>query len=57
MTLAPLSLLAVLLQASTSTFNSAAQGTGLEWLTIAAVVVPAVLCGVLVYLGTKSTVR
>lgn len=49
--------LVVLLQTTTSTFNTAAQGTGLEWLTIAAVVVPAVLCAVLVYLGTKSTIR
>ena len=47
----------VLLQTTTSTFNTAAQGTGLEWLTISAVVVPAVLCAVLVYLGTKSTIR
>jgi uncharacterized membrane-anchored protein len=49
--------LMALLQTTTSTFNTAAQGTGLEWLTIAAVVVPAVLCAVLVYLGTKSTIR
>lgn len=45
----------VLLQ-STSTFNAEAHGTGLEWMTIAAVVVPAVLLVALVYLGSKSTV-
>jgi len=44
-------------QASTSGFSEEALGTGLEWMTIAAVLVPAVLCAVLVYLGSKSTIR
>lgn len=44
-------------QASTSSFSEEALGTGLEWMTIAAVLVPAVLCAVLVYLGSKSTIR
>lgn len=44
-------------QVTTSSFSEEALGTGLEWMTIAAVVVPAVLCVVLVYLGSKSTIR
>jgi hypothetical protein len=31
-------------------------GTGLEWMTVASVVVPAVLIVVLVWLGTRKTV-
>ncbi len=31
--------------------------TGLEWMPIASVIVPAVLLAVLVYLGGRSTVR
>jgi hypothetical protein len=31
-------------------------GTGLEWMTVASVVVPTVLIIVLVYLGSKQTV-
>ena len=55
--MAALASLTVLLQTTTSTFNTAAQGTGLEWLTISAVVVPLVLCAVLVYIGTKTKIR
>lgn len=31
--------------------------TGLEWMTVASVVVPAILLVVLIYLGSKKTVR
>lgn len=31
--------------------------TGLEWMVVASVVVPAVLLAVLIYLGSKTTVR
>lgn len=51
-----LSLLATL-QSAASSFNTEATGTGLEWMTIAAFVVPAILCAALVYIGTKNTVR
>jgi hypothetical protein len=52
-----LSLLTAVLLQSTSTFTAEAHGTGLEWMTIASVVVPAVLLVVLIYLGSKSTVK
>lgn len=34
----------------------APRGTGLEWMTISAVVVPALLVMLLVYVGSRSTV-
>lgn len=33
-----------------------AQGTGLEWMTIAALVIPALLLLVLIWLGQRNTV-
>lgn len=33
------------------------EATGLEWMVVASVVVPAVLLAVLIYLGGKSAVR
>ena len=47
-------LLPSLLQANFST--EAPHGTGLEWMTIMSVVVPALTVIVLVYLGSKRTV-
>lgn len=44
-------LLSTLLQRSAAFQPDAPLGTGLEWLTISAVVVPAVLLVVLVYVG------
>lgn len=48
-------LLVLFPQAVNSSYPS--MPTGLEWMPIASVVVPAVLLGVLVYLGGKNTVR
>lgn len=31
--------------------------TGLEWMTVGSFVVPAILLAVIIYLGSKSTVR
>lgn len=53
MTLA-LSLLALLPQAAES---YPSMSTGLEWMPIASVIVPAILLAVLVYLGGKNTVK
>ena len=50
-----ISLLALLPQAATA--DPPSMATGLEWMPIASVIVPAVLLAVLVYLGGKSTVR
>ena len=50
-----ISLLALLPQAADADYTSMA--TGLEWMPIASVIVPAVLLAVLVYLGGKNTVR
>jgi hypothetical protein len=45
----------VLQEAATSQAN-ASTGTGLEWLTVGSVVIPAVLLVVLVYWGARETV-
>lgn len=45
----------LLLQTTGGTYPS--MPTGLEWMVIASVLVPAVLLVVLVYLGGKNTVR
>lgn len=44
-----------LLQTAEPTYTS--MPTGLEWMVIGSVVIPAVLLAVLVYLGSKNTVR
>lgn len=50
-------LLALLLLQRTAAFGSGAPlGTGLEWMTVAAVVLPAVLLVLLVYAGSRTTV-
>jgi hypothetical protein len=49
------SLFAILPQGAFDAAN-APGGTGLEWMTVTAVVIPALLIVALVYLGTKSTV-
>lgn len=49
--------LTLLLQSTTSSFNTAATGTGLEWMTIMSVVAPAVVLVAILYAGTKRTVR
>lgn len=49
-------LLATVLQRSAAFQPNAPVGTGLEWLTLGAVLVPAVLLVVLVYLGRQETV-
>lgn len=51
----PITLLTVL-QRSGAFQSGAPAGTGLEWLTIASVLVPAVLLVFLVYLGSQRTV-
>lgn len=48
--------LLTVLQRSGAFRAGAPAGTGLEWLTIASVLVPAVLLVVLVYLGSQRTV-
>lgn len=49
-------LLLSLLQRSAAFLPDAPTGTGLEWMTIAAVVVPAVLLVALVWVGRRKTV-
>jgi len=49
------SFLALLPQAADTAYPS--MPTGLEWMPIASVIVPAVLLAVLVYLGGRNTVR
>ncbi len=46
----------LLLQRTASFGADAPLGTGLEWMTVAAVAVPAFLLVALVYLGQKDTV-
>ncbi|MFB6273345.1 MAG: hypothetical protein ABEL51_10680 [Salinibacter sp.] len=46
----------LMLQTSIVFDASAPTGTGLEWLTVASIAVPAVLLVVLVYLGAEETV-
>lgn len=50
-------LLLTLMQEADVFVEGAPSGTGLEWMTIASVLVPAVLVAVLVYLGSQDTVR
>jgi len=45
-----------LLQQSAAVGSDAPLGTGLEWMTVWAVLLPAVLLLVLVYLGNRETV-
>lgn len=47
--------LTLLPQSADGSYSSMA--TGLEWMPIASVIVPAVLLAVLVYLGGKNTVQ
>lgn len=47
-------LLPAILQQSTAFQSDATLGTGLEWLTIGSILVPAVLLIVLVYFGSES---
>jgi len=54
--LALLLALSTILQRSSSFGADAPLGTSLEWMTIAAVVLPAVLLVVLVYVGRRDTV-
>jgi len=56
MTLAALIVLSQLLQRTVRFGADAPLGTSLEWMTIAAVVLPAVLLVVLVYVGQRDTV-
>ena len=49
-------LAATVLQASTSFQANAPVGTGLEWMTLGAILVPALLLVVLVYWGAQETV-
>jgi hypothetical protein len=49
-------LLTPLLQRVAAFGPDAPLGTGLEWMTVAAVVLPAVLLVVLVYVGSRDTV-
>lgn len=49
-------LLTPLLQRAAAFSTGAPLGTGLEWMTVAAVVLPAVLLVVLVYVGSQNTV-
>ena len=48
-------LLSLLPQATEPAYPS--MPTGLEWMPIASVIVPAVLLAMLIYLGSKNTVR
>ncbi len=52
---ATLTTLLALLQEAPSTYASAP--TGLEWMVVGSIVVPAVLLVAIIYLGSKSTVR
>ena len=45
-----------LLQRAAAFGSDAPLGTGLEWMTVAAVVLPAALLVVLVYVGSQNTV-
>lgn len=45
-----------LLQRAAAFGSGAPLGTGLEWMTVAAVVLPAALLVVLVYVGSQNTV-
>ena len=56
MTAAILIVLSQLLQRTVSFGTDAPLGTSLEWMTVAAVVLPAVLLVVLVYVGRRDTV-
>ncbi|WP_179862181.1 hypothetical protein [Longibacter salinarum] len=49
--------LTIVQQSATSAFIPEATGTGLEWMTISAVIVPMILLVALLYAGTQSTVR
>lgn len=51
-----LALLPLLLQTADAT-PYPSRATGLEWMPIASIIVPAVLLAVLVYMGSKNTVR
>lgn len=51
-----MTLLVMLLQRSAAFQADAPTGTGLEWLTVWALVIPAVLLVLLVYLGARTTV-
>ncbi|ABC45797.1 hypothetical protein SRU_0649 [Salinibacter ruber DSM 13855] len=55
-TVAPMMLPIALLQRAASFQADAPVGTGIEWLTLAAIFVPAVLLVVLVYWGAQETV-
>jgi hypothetical protein len=46
----------VLLRQSVAFGVNAPSGTGLEWMTLAALLIPAVLLVVLVYVGAEETV-
>lgn len=46
----------MMLQAKAAFQANAPVGTGLEWLTIAAVLIPAVFLVALVYWGTQETI-
>lgn len=52
----PMMLLVALLQRAASFQANAPAGTGIEWLPLAAVLVPAVLLVMLVYWGANETV-
>lgn len=56
MTAAILIVLSQLLQRTVSFGTDAPLGTSLEWMTVAAVVLPAVLLVVLAYVGRRDTV-
>jgi hypothetical protein len=49
-------LLTLLLQRAAAFSSGAPLGTGLEWMTVAAVVLPAALLVALVYAGSRNTV-
>jgi hypothetical protein len=49
-------ILLLLMQQSAAFGPNAPLGTGLEWMTIGAVLLPALLLVVLVYLGNQNTV-
>ena len=49
-------LAATIFQASTSFQTDAPLGTGLEWMTLGAILIPAVLLVFLVYWGAQETV-
>jgi len=51
-----MTLAATILQASASFQANAPAGTGLEWLTLGSILIPAVLLVFLVYWGAQETV-